>query len=106
MISVIIYLLLNVYHHHHLVSKEQQSISFINGVDMRPIDEKEQEPSIKTIIENQKKYDWLIFLQSPYKSESEKTEFVQKEMEDAYSSISLSAGGLMNDWAIVDWSME
>ena len=105
MISVIIYLLLNVYQHHHLVSKEQ-SIPFINGVDMRPIDEKEQEPSIKTIIENQKKYDWLLFLQSQYKTESEKKEFVQKEMEDAYSAISLNAGGLINDWAMVDWTME
>ena len=104
----IIYCLLNMYHEIYDINKDQCVKSYISGVDMRPLIRETQqiEPSIVSLIENQQKYEWLSVLQLPFLNQQEKTEFIQKEMEGAYRTIRITEGGLMDDWAMVDWTME
>jgi hypothetical protein len=82
---------------HYYGSKQSLQMNQSNsGNDMIP----RQKPDvpIEQIIDTYKKYTWLKKLQDSSISKEEKLDLIKNEIVTEYQPISITAGGLMNDW--------
>lgn len=73
--------------------------NYISGSDLRSSDNyQENQTNFDKILNNHQKKEWLNKLESKNFSQDEKAEFIKNEIESAYRSFNIRAGGLMDDW--------
>jgi hypothetical protein len=73
--------------------------NYIVGNDLRPSENyKEKQVTFHKLLNYHQKNGWLKKLESENYTEDEKAEIIQNEMESAYRSFDITAGGLMDDW--------